>query len=164
MTLQVPYDRLLEARAEHCADAPVYLASYQGWVLATCMQNGFLLASFARRSLGKVREDLDGKHVPWREGTWIADRPLQPPSESADCYVASVAFASKEGPGVRVDAYPHMPTQVQVLRSMYDELCESGELEGTSFEDFTRLAKPTVAIVSPREIEGYLERNLAREG
>jgi hypothetical protein len=161
----VPYEDFLAARERHCPDAPIYLSVQSGWTTATCGDptTGFLLASVSRKLVKVVIEDLHAAGLEAFEGGWIGSGEVHLPDESADCYVAAVSYSGRTGPGIWVDAYAHMPTQVQVLRSMFDELCETGELEGMDFDSFIRLANPTVAIISPREIEGYLERNAARE-
>ncbi len=165
MTLQVPYESFSAARERTCPDAEVFVSVQSGWTLVCCAdpKSDTLVASATRRGVGKVKEDLAALGLEVLDGSWFGDGAIHFPDESADCFVAAVSYATSAGPGVWLDAYAHMPTQVQVLRSMYDELCETGELEGTDFDTFIRLANPNVAIVSPREIEGYLERNATRD-
>jgi len=91
-------------------------------------------------------------------GVWHVEH-LTLPDESHDCYVAAVSYVSPEDrPGVWVDAYGAMPTQVQVLMAMYEELTATGELREVNFDTFVELAKPNVAIVTPREIEAFLSQ------
>lgn len=77
---------------------------------------------------------------------------------AAPHFVAAVAYKSREeNPGLWVDSYSSEPTQQQVLRSLYDEFVEHGELGDVSFDEFVRLAKPTVVIVKPDELSSFVE-------
>lgn len=78
-------------------------------------------------------------------------------------HIAAVSYLSGgDQPGVWVDAFLGQPTTIQVLRAAYDEFISNGEMGEASFEEFIRLAKPNVAVVSPAELSSYLESK--REG
>lgn len=73
-------------------------------------------------------------------------------------HIAAVSYKSdKHPPGIWVDAYLSEPTPAQVLKSIYDEFRETGELLEVSMEEFVRLATPNVVIVSPSNIRTYLD-------
>lgn len=88
----------------------------------------------------------------WQEADSVDD------SWNHKLYIAAVSYKSdKHPPGVWVDAYLSEPTPAQVLKSIYDEFRETGELLEVSMEDFVKLATPNVVIVSPSNIRTYLE-------
>ena len=60
-------------------------------------------------------------------------------------------------PGVWVDAYSEQPSAAMALKGLYDEFRSTGEVGEISFEEFVRLALPNVVIVSPLEIEKFIE-------
>jgi hypothetical protein len=45
---------------------------------------------------------------------------------------------------------------MQVLKSLFDEFRDTGELDEISFEEFVRQANPNVVIVSPSELQSFL--------
>lgn len=74
----------------------------------------------------------------------------------ANTYVAAVAYKSRESsPGVWVDAFPNKPTSAEVLRMFHGELVAGAESPDIGFDEFCRMADPTVVIVSPAEIRGF---------
>ncbi len=72
-------------------------------------------------------------------------------------FIAAVGFVSSEEiPGVWVDAYKELPAQVTVLRRLYEDFRSTGELEEVAFEEFVRLAKPNVIIVTPADLADFV--------
>jgi hypothetical protein len=158
MTLQVPIQAFPQAVAEHLGANGVFLTSHLGFALATAasVDKGVTIAAIGKIPLDRAATILTDAGLTISEGVWHVEN-LALPDESHDCYVAAVSYVSaEERPGVWVDAYVNMPTQVQVLMAMYDELIVTGELREVNFETFVELAKPNVAIVTPREIEAFL--------
>lgn len=89
----------------------------------------------------------------WSQGTDLPDREIS----ISEAYVAAIAYQSSEHkPGIWVDAFPSLPTQVQALRALFDEFRATGEIAEVSFEEFVRLANPNVVIVGPAEIHSFL--------
>ena len=76
-----------------------------------------------------------------------------------ELFLAIVAYVSKEdSPGIWVDAYPHEPTEAQVIKAIYDEFIEHGEIpEDVTLDDFVTLGKPNVLILSPPEYRRLAE-------
>jgi len=160
MTLQVPFDAFPKAVAEHLGVSAVFLTTHLGFSLATASspEKGFTVAAISKISLERASSTLAEAGLTVADGVWHVEH-LSLPDESHDCYVAAVSYASSEDrPGVWVDAYTSMPTQVQVLMAMYEELTATGELREVNFDTFVELAKPNVAIVTPREIEAFLSQ------
>lgn len=98
-------------------------------------------------------------------GRWTDDLVLADlEGGSGKMYVAGVAFKAVGGaPGIWLDAFPMLPTQVQVLRSMYDELNATGEIANVSFEEFVRLAESNVVVASPTDLKSYVAAKATTE-
>lgn len=80
-------------------------------------------------------------------------------AESSSIWVAAVAYRSRElRPGVWVDAFPHEPTQLEVLRAMYDDFRETGDTKEVDFDEFCRLSMANVIIVSPHNLTAFARR------
>ena len=96
-------------------------------------------------------------------GSWSLDGQEPECEAMAGAYVAVVAYRTKDQkPGIWIDAFATEPTPADVLKRIYDEFRETGELPDVPFEEFMRLAFPNVAIVSPEELSLYSQRNQAR--
>ena len=60
---------------------------------------------------------------------------------------------------------PLAPLEIaEVVKRLYEEFRETGELAEVAFEEFMKLAVPTIVVVGPEEIQRYVERNAAGEG
>lgn len=93
-------------------------------------------------------------------GTWLLESFELDDAPVTTGYVAAIAYRTREAkPGVWLDAYDHEPTPAEVLKRLFDEFRETGELPEVTFEEFLRLAHPNVAVISPDEIVRYIERN-----
>lgn len=93
------------------------------------------------------------------EGVWMFDTDgILQEEEQPEAFIGAVAYQSEaDEPGLWVDAYPTMPTQAQVLRGLYEDFQSTGEVnDQVSFEEFVRLAKPTVVVVSPNEVRSFV--------
>ena len=74
-----------------------------------------------------------------------------------EIYVAGVAYRTESGPpGLWMDAYAVQPTQVQVLKSMYDEMTSTGQMAEVSFEEFVRLSESNVVVAGPNDLRSFL--------
>lgn len=159
MTLRVPYSDFVAAATRFEVREAYIIAKHGATEVSSVMKSsGRILFSRTDTPLEDVRAQLSegGLHV--FNGAWSIDPPEDEPCLAAETFIAAVAYVSSETmPGVWVDAYPWQPTQVQVLRAMYDEFRSTGEVAEIPFEEFIRLASPNVAIVSPLEVEGFIE-------
>jgi hypothetical protein len=107
----------------------------------------------------EFKSDLRTAGLEALTGTWNGVESLIALEEGEEDwpYVASVSFVSSEDvPGVWVDAYRELPAQVTVLRRLFDDFRSTGELEDVAFEEFVRLARPNVVIVSPADLREYV--------
>lgn len=160
MTLRVQY-KDFAATATRYKVRDVYVAPGAGCIEATAalVPERSILFSRSEQPLEIVREDLKSAGFQVYDGAWSLDAPCDedPPGGPSEAYIAAVAYHSEgASPGIWVDAYESLPSQVQVLRSLYDEFRETGELGEVPFEEFVRLASPNVVVVAPNEIQGYL--------
>lgn len=167
VTLQVPFDAFPQVLERVLGVRHVFLTTHSSGSLVTAAEAGrtALVASVAPMPLAEARKALEGAGLEVFDGAWSGVDGTNLACETAEAFVASVAYQSTEGrPGVWVDAYASLPTQVQVLRTMFDEFRETGELSDVSFEEFVRLANPTVVILSPSDLRSFLGQKAAELG
>ena len=160
MTLRVPYSDFAAAATRfEVREAYILTKSGVTEVSAVMKATGRILFARSDEALDAVREDLTKKGLHVFDGAWSLDLPEEDPGHEAPAtFIAAVAYVSSEAmPGIWIDAYPWQPTQVQVLRALYDEFRSTGEVDEVPFEEFVRLALPNVAIINPNEIEGFVE-------
>jgi hypothetical protein len=157
MTLHVPFESFAESVKRILRHRQAFVATHpRGSLCTAALPAERTVVAAVLEGVGvdeaKRRLAKDGLEV--FDGSWL-------PAESAPSalpYIASVSYVSSEPtPGAWIDAFPSLPTSVQVLRVMYEEFRGTGELKEVSFEEFVRLANPTVVIASPSEIERYLQ-------
>lgn len=162
MTLHVSFEQfsktvhgLLETRA-----AFVTAKGMGSLVTAADSGKGFIVACIADVSPAQAKTKLTRSGLEAFDGAWTLSDDLSIGcGEASEIYIAAVSYKSGESmPGVWVDAHRSAPTQVQVLRLLYDEFRETGELPDVSFEEFVRLSEPNVVIVSPNEIQSFLDK------
>lgn len=163
MTLQVPFDEFAPSVRRLLDRQDAYVSHYRGGSLVTsaCPTRGVVVAAIVRLPMDGALNALRKEGLEVFEGAWTTGAELTVDTGPAfDAYVGAVAYVSQDDkPGVWVDAYPTAPTEVQVLRAMYEEFRSTGELDDVSFEEFVRLANPNVVIVSPLEVADFTERN-----
>ena len=51
-----------------------------------------------------------------------------------------------------------------VLRTMFDEFRDTGEMEHISFEEFLQLANPNVVILTPSELRSFMDQKSGSAG
>ena len=166
MTLRVPYSDFAAAATRFEAREAYILARKGGTEVSAVMKSsGQILFSRTELPLDEVRLDLTNKGLHVFDGAWSLDPPEEETTRCEETFIAAVSYVSSEAmPGIWIDAYPWQPTQVQVLRALYDEFRDTGEVGEVPFEEFIRLASPNVAIVSPHEIEGFVESKVVDGG
>lgn len=73
-------------------------------------------------------------------------------------WVAAVAYSSATDiPGLWVDSSIIQPSTAEVTERLFKELEQDGELRGLTYEEFLRIAKPNVVVVSPEEVARYAD-------
>ena len=160
MTLRIPYDDFAATATRHKIREVYARPTGSGTELTAALgETDRILICRADEHVEAVRSRLKPHGIEVHNGVWSHDgeSELIDEPEVTDGYVAAVSFLSEDPvPGVWIDAYPTLPSEVQVLRSLYDEFRTTGELGEVAFEEFVRLAQPNVVIAAPNEIQGYL--------
>ncbi len=161
MVLHVSFDDFSEAAKRVLGSNDAYLtAGAKGtMVTAAHAKEERLVVASSSLSMDEAKKRLKAAGMSVHAGAWALDG--DPPHEQArleEVHVAAVSYLSAtKQPGVWVDAYDAKPSTVQVLKALYEEFRENGEMPEASFEEFVRIANPNVAIVTPAELEGYIE-------
>jgi hypothetical protein len=158
--LQVPYSefaKTLERVLEGCKD--VYLSRHQQQTLVSASKPGMpVVAAMADTAMEATKTNLAAMGFNVFEGRWNSDLALgEEGDDLTEIYVAGVAYRTETGPpGIWVDAYAEQPTQVQVLKAMYDEMTKTGQMAEVSFEEFVRLSDANVVVASPNDLRSFL--------
>jgi hypothetical protein len=169
VVLQVPFEQFPDAvRRTFDGLSVAYISSQGNSIMASASQAGAKSVVIATTGLAleEAREKLVEAEMEVFEGRWTAELfQEEPPSDPVGTiYIAGISYRTEQGPpGLWLDAYPSLPTQVQVLRSMYDELIETGEMAEVSFEEFVRLSDANVIVASPSDLRSYLSQRASQE-
>ncbi len=160
MTLQVPFEDFARAVQQVAAVKEAFLTSHPSGCLITAANpaTSAHVVSVSDLTLDAARASLEQAGLKVFEGIWSVDGDVELEQDPlTHAFVAAVSYASSQHvPGVWVDAYQELPNHVQVLRVMYDEFRETGELPDVSFEEFVRVSNPNVVLVSATQLRGYL--------
>jgi len=164
MTLHVPFEQFSKTVESMLETKHVFVTARGRGATVTAAdgQKGFLVVSQADLPVAQVKTKLTRAGLEILDGVWrLGDGSEEECEERCDAFVAAVAYKSAESmPGVWVDAFRSLPTQVQVLRALFDEFRETGELPDVSFEEFIRLSEPNVVIVAPNQIQSFLDKKV----
>jgi hypothetical protein len=161
MTLQVPIDGFVNA-VEHIAGIKeVFVLAHPSGSVVTCAAptRNVHIVCVCHLKPDQTKERLTSQGLTVNEGIWSEDGQISIEADPlVSAYVAGVSYVSSEHmPGVWIDAYPEQPNHVQVLRAMYDEFRQTGELDEVTFEEFIRLSNPNVVVLSMAELRGFME-------
>ena len=155
MTLEVPFEGFAEAARKLAPGLPAFASAENGVIRVTVADpaKAVRVVASSAESLEKVAESLRKEGLTVRQGQWVPD---DAPPAVAEFHAAAIAYRT-EGPkpGLWVDAFPEAPTAIQAMRALYDEFRANGEIAEVSFEEFMRLAEPTVVILSPAALKGF---------
>jgi hypothetical protein len=162
MTLQVSFDQFAGTVKRLLNQEEAYVAPHEAGALVTSAKadKGIVIASLTPLNPEVASASLKDLGLAVFEGTWLTPEEILASSgSSTQIFMAAVAYrASGDKPGLWVDAYPTLPTQITVLKTMYEEFRATGEVDEVTFEDFVQLANANVVIVSPSEIESFLKQ------
>jgi hypothetical protein len=157
MTLRVPFAGFAEAVRRNLSTHDVYVHADRARTIVTAGQTdrAAVVISTVRQPKEEVVALLHAESFHVFDGVWSIDDDqelLELP------FVAAVSYrANAKKTGVWVDATTTEPTELQVLQAMYSELSEANELDGVSFDQFVDLAQASVIILSPVQLERFLE-------
>lgn len=121
---------------------------------------GLVIASKFPESVTLATRTLEEAGFVVREGLW-ADSIEDLEHDERTPFVLAVAYKSENGaPGIWVDADHYERSHGEVLRRMFEEFVENGEVKETTFDEFVNAISANVVVLSPHEIESFAERNL----
>lgn len=160
MTLNVDFDHFAEAVKRHLATKIAYVCRRESRTIVAAADPAanLIVSCSVKQEFASVKATLEKAGLEVAQGAWDDGTESSTNGLEARPFVAAVAYASDdEMPGVWVDAYATLPTQALVLKALYEEFRQTGEVGDVSFEEFVRQANPNVVIVSPQEIDTFLE-------
>ena len=165
MVLQVAFEDFPDTVRRVLGEAvEAYIAHSNGVTLATATADGkaTVVAATTSDPLDEAKTRLVEQKLRVFEGRWTDDVKLEHEgTDLEDIYIAGVSYKTEAGPpGIWIDAYPTLPTQVQVLKAMYEEMINTGESANVSFEEFVRLSDANVVVTSPSDIRSYLAQKV----
>lgn len=157
MTLRVPFAGFAEAVRRNLSVHDVYVHADRARTIVSAGQTDrpVVVICTVRMPKEQVVAQLHGEGMHVFDGVWSIDDDqelLELP------YITAISYrANAKKTGVWVDASTTEPTELQVLQMMYAELSEANELDGVSFDEFVELAQASVVILSPVQLERFLE-------
>lgn len=158
MTLRVPFEQFSETVRRVVGTDEAYVVSTENGCICTAFNTDKRVRVLTKESgpAAAAKEKLEKSGMKIRQGYWAeGDEDVPEPTPNIP-YIAAVSYeAANHQTGVWVDAYDALPTPAQILRAMFDEFSDTGELQEVSFEEFVRLAKPNVVIVTPSELTSF---------
>lgn len=164
MTLQVPLEQFAPTLARHGLAREAYICSQDGTTRVTAAHptHQIVVVACTRLDVGTTRERLEAAELAVYEGHWRTEGAPELAMNEPETYVAAVAYRSGEDrPGLWIDAYSGPPSQMQVLKRLYDEFRQTGEMGELHFEEFVRLSHPNVVILHPSDLRNFVDKNHA---
>lgn len=159
MVLRVPFEQFPQAVNRISAEKIAYLGRENGDVLATAADpaRGLIVTALAPLSFEEAKQALAKAGLEVHEGRWTPDGASG--GLAGALHVAAVAFRSGgTQPGLWVDAFPESPHPHQVLRAMYQEMADGGEIGDIGFEEFLRVGDPNVVTLSVDKLAAFAEQ------
>ncbi|HVT12074.1 MAG TPA: hypothetical protein VHE55_07390 [Fimbriimonadaceae bacterium] len=160
MTLQVSFEHFPETVKRMLGLEEAYVSAHVTGSLATAANPAkpIVVAALSPLAPDAASSSLKESGMKTFEGTWLTPEEVMAPNVSpTQVFVAAVAYkATGDKPGVWVDVYPALPTQTSVLKAMYDEFRNTGEVADVTFEEFVQYANPNVVVLSPDQVESFL--------
>ncbi len=157
MVLRVEFEQFAES-VRCVLDNPIVAISSDrlGIRITATDKGGFHIVSSTSNKAEKIvsavlkKAGFEVIHGEWMESDAEPD--------SGNFSVAAVAYKSHESmPGLWMEAFSEEPSKATVLRAIFDEFCETGELQGTTLEEFLENTHPNVVILSPDQTRRFLD-------
>lgn len=155
LTLKVPFEHFAEEVGKHLQVKEIYMNQKSDHVCISAAKadQNFMIFTECADNIDFIRNELEHKGFEVHEGCWMLNVANQS-SQRSQGFISSVAYVSSEQkPGLWVDVSLTEPTPADVLKKIYNEFKESGELKEIGFEDFVRFAHPNVVILSPEQVQ-----------
>lgn len=158
MILQVPWIQFLEeVKAKIGPSTKIYLSYKEGQTIATASEPrlNFILRSTSTQSNPDILHDIAEADLQATSGEWLPFTDSEPISEIS---VAAVAYVSKEEtPGLWCEVFPYKPDVSDVITRLISEFESEGALRNVTTEEFKKLAKPNVIILTQPEMKQLLQ-------
>jgi|CXWL01.1.fsa_nt_gi hypothetical protein len=163
MVLRVEFEHFVES-ARRVLDNPIVAITSDRMgsrITATDKSGSHIVSSSSSHPVKKVEADLRKAGFEVILGEWTE---TDSKTDNENFSVAAVAYKSHESmPGLWIEAYSEAPSRATVLREIYDEFCGTGELQGTTLEEFLENTHPNVVVLSPDQIRRFLESRSKRK-
>lgn len=159
MTLTTDWDSFLEELPDW-PDRPVYLSRQGVLTVATVSDSTGkrLMVTSTSKPLSEAEANLLDKGRAVRKGRWTPATDAI--GDGGDFYIAGVSYLSGEDkPGLWLDVFPYRPTPSDVLAHLLNEFHAEGLIQETDRDLFSRLSRPNVVILSPEEVQGFIDRH-----
>lgn len=166
MVLRVDFSDFVESVRRIAGDVPVFVSARSASCIVTAADptRQIIVTSVSAMTLEETQAKLQEAELSVHKGEWSLDLDATEQGTACDLTVAAVAYETTEDrPGLWVDAWEAPPAISQVLLACYEEFTSHGEITEMSFEEFVRVAKPNVVIVSPDEQRDFVRQREARE-
>lgn len=162
MTLQVSFDKFPETVKRMLDLEEAYVSGHITGSIVTSAKPGhpLVIAAISPLEPEGAKSSLTTSGLKTFEGTWLTPEEVMTPHVApSQVFIAAVSYrAAGDKAGIWVDAYPALPTQTSVLKAMYEEFRDTGEVADVTFEEFIQFANPNVVIVSPEQVESFLRQ------
>lgn len=168
MVLRVAFDKFGETVGKFTREKLVSVAKTHGKtsVSAAILDKCILIVARTNESVDDVKLALSKDGMDVIDGEWTSDEVGCGDwgVRDIDVFVASVAYKSREDmPGLWVEAFPFEPNQGEVLRALYEDFEQTGDIENMSFEDFERQAAPNVVVLSPDDLRRFASQRTVNQ-
>ncbi len=166
MTLVVDYPNFVPSvkRYGEGSDDCVYLKRAGESILLSYVNpnSGIQVLAFAVGTEDEIVARLDSEGLCVSKGVWVTEASIEHLAQATnETYIAAVAYETKKGPGLWIDAYATPPSEGTVLRAIFDEFVAEGIIDERSFETFIAEARPQVRVLDPEDIERFIKQKTA---
>ncbi len=161
MTLHVDFENFASETKRHTGAQLAYISKFENksHVTAASIDTKVIVSASTKLSLEEAKLLLTEQGMDIRSGTWEDGSSANIDELGVLPYVAAISYKSgEEMPGLWVDVSAEAPTPATALKAIYDEFRETGEIGDISFEEFVRLANANITILSPTDIERFLNQ------
>ncbi len=168
MTLIVDYSEFADAvqRYGEAGDCCVMYRKRSDCIHLTFVdaKTGVHIVSQTPKPEAEVKRELEAVGFATLKGSWVTEASLDLVAQAeSETYVAAVAYETREGPGLWMDAYSTPPADGSVLRAIFEEFVSEGLLGENDFESFLVEARPQVRILGPNDIEHFIKQKALPE-
>lgn len=125
-------------------------------ITASDPKSGVIVATSTAKPISEARSLLTGWgfEVIMGEFTNETSVDCQDENQEDDFWVAAVSYRSREDmPGLWVEAFGYEPTHGEVLKAIFEEFSNTGEIQGSSFDEFVRVGVPNVVILRRADLQ-----------